>query len=90
MLLLYFSKIGFRLVEFDSIILNGFNYFFDLFLQIIVLISSLIKHIKIFLIDTINIMPIIDKLFSITQIKIHQQFFNFKFIDFILLFFSQL
>lgn len=35
-------------------------------------------------------MPIINKLFSITQIKIHQQFFDFKFIKFILLFLSQL
>ena len=62
---LWFSEVGFWFVELDAIFKDGFLYPFDVFLEIINLVSSCIKSVKILLINVIDIVPVVDELFSV-------------------------
>ena len=62
---LWFSEVGFWFVELDAIFKDGFLYPFDVFLEIINLVSSCIKSVKILLINVIDIVPVVDEFFSV-------------------------
>ena len=62
---LWFSEVGFGFVELDAIFNDVFLYPFDVFLEIINLVSSCIKSVKILLINVIDIVPVVDELFSV-------------------------
>ena len=62
---LWFSEVGFWFVELDAIFKDGFLYPFDVFLEIINLVSSCIMSVKILLINVIDIVPVVDELFSV-------------------------
>lgn len=74
--LLIFREVSLWLVEFDRVRFNSFFKFLDLLLKAANLVACFVESAEILIIDVFDIVPVVDKLFPICQVEIHENLFD--------------